>query len=72
MPENVQKLREIKVQEFSNPDFNTVIDQVQAFLTRGGKADAPDPKPATEEARLLEWQYQADGGDHFIVLIYTE
>ena len=70
---DAQELRQINFQEFvSDAGLPDLIQQVEGFVSRGGDESASDPKPETDQARLLDWRYQADGGSHYLVLIYTE
>lgn len=66
-----QQLRILEIQHFSDSDPDALMDAVESFLGGGGD-ESVSPSPESEEATLIDWEYQVDGGTHHIVLIYTE
>lgn len=59
-----QQLRDLKIKVFTESSGSALESSVQDFFQAGGTS--------TDQARIVSWTYQVDGGEHHLTLIYAE
>lgn len=57
-------LRNVRTRTFTGSSLEDVAAEAETWLKAGGEE--------TDQGRLLDWSYDADGGTHHIVILYTE